>query len=269
MVFTPKQLSDFHEIGYTTMPNFFSEREVEALRAELDRFQREGLIRNVSTEGDGVTHSEKAKNLQVIPLHDKSDLMRAMPFSPRLVAAVTELIGEPFLLQLDQIFLKPGNHGAGTSWHQDNHYFGISDPSKGVGVWTALHDSTVANGTMHVVPRMWKEPLKHERDLKSDHHFQCFPPEDQAEAIELPAGGVLFFCYGVPHCTKGNTTDKERGALALHFVREDFATDDLVKPGRKTNPVIAGPNATGGEAEYGVKVAGTWEQEVDKVLATV
>ena len=33
---------------------------------------------------------------------------------------------------------------------------------------------------------------------------------------------------------------------------------------RRTRPYVTGPRATGGRAEYGVEVAGTWEREVER-----
>jgi len=156
------------------------------------------------------------------------------------------LIGDPIVWQLDQIFLKPGRHGKGTSWHQDNAYFRIKDRRQGVGMWTAIHAATVANGTMHVIPRGDAELLAHERDGGSNHHVKCVVDESLAVPIELPAGGVLFFNYAVPHCTKGNTTDHERAGLALHFLSEEA----VVKPEEKI-ATLTGPNATHGVKEFG------------------
>lgn len=71
------------------------------------------------------------------------------------------------------IVLKPAGHGAGTNWHQDNAYFGILDPTQGVGMWVSVHDATVANGTMHVVPGSHGSAREHWRDGNSDHHITC------------------------------------------------------------------------------------------------
>lgn len=263
MNLTPEQLKQFREQGYLVIPDFFSDGEIVAMLQELGRFKREGLLRNVATEGDGKTHSTTAQNLQICPITPKSELYRALPFHPKVVTTVRQLIGDPVFHHLDQIFLKPGGHGAGTGWHQDNGYFKISDPTKGVGMWTALHDASVANGTMHVVPSVFTSVMEHERDGGSDHHVRCQVDESQAIPVEIKAGGVLFFNYGVPHCTKANTTDKERAGLALHFLRCDYRRTDQ----KYTGPVLSGPDATGGVKEFGVKVDGTWDQQVDRFLS--
>jgi hypothetical protein len=54
--------------------------------------------------------------------------------------------------------------------------------------------------------------------------------------------------------------------MALHFLHADFAQSDLIDPARDTRPYLSGPQATGGRREYGVTVAGTWDQHVARLL---
>ena len=260
-----EQIQQFREQGYLAVPDFWDADETAAMQAEVERLKRDGLLRNVATEGDGKTQSQTKANLQLCPMYDKSDFFRAMPFAPKVVEAVRQLIGDPVLLHLDQVFLKPARHGAGTNWHQDNAYFHIADPLKGTALWTAVHDATVANGTLHVVPNAFRKSLEHRRDPDSDHHIRCWPDETKAVPVELPAGGVVFFAYGTPHCTLGNTTEKERAGMALHFLNGDEDGEAKGGFGIGKRPILTGPDASGGEQEYGVRVAGTWEQEVERV----
>jgi len=261
-------VQQFHEEGYTSVPTFFSSLEIDAMREELDRFCRDGLIRNVATDDDGETHSKHVHNLQICPIAPKSDFYRSLPFHPLVDGAIGQLIGDPFVFYLDQIFLKPAKTGIGTSWHQDNAYFKVSDPTKGTAMWVALHDANLENGTLHVIPRSYLETYDHGRDPKSDHHIHCPVPEERAVPIELPAGGVAFFNYGTAHSTKANLSDQDRAGLALHFLRTDFIPDHVLddsKPRRYAH--ITGPRATGGVEEYGSSIAGTWDNQVDRVLS--
>jgi phytanoyl-CoA hydroxylase len=262
MKLSSEQLSQYRSDGYTTVPNFFDTAEVAAMQAELQRLKDDGLLRNVATEGDGKTVSTSAANLQICPLSPKSEFFRSLGFADKVVNVIRQLIGDPVAWQLDQIFLKPGKHGAGTSWHQDNAYFRIKDRRNGVGMWTAVHAANVANGTMHIIPRGDAELLAHERDGGSNHHVKCVVDESKAVPVELPAGGVLFFNYAVPHCTKGNTTERERAGLALHFLREEEATN----PGMLAT--LTGPNATHGVKEYGADLRGEWERQVGKMAVS-
>ncbi len=271
MIFTNEQKRQFQDQGYVALPQFWNAEETAALQAEIERFKREGLLHNVAMEGDGKTPSQGKANLQLCPMSPHSGLFRALPFAPKVVEAIRELIGDPVALQLDQVFLKPAKQGAGTNWHQDNAYFQVSDPLKGTAMWTAVHDATVANGTIRVIPGSHRETWEHSRDPQSDHHIRCYPSEEQAIPIELPAGGVIFFAYGVAHATGGNGTDRDRAGAAFHFVNaaaipsDYFAADN--KPGGSKHPVLSGPEATDGTLEYGTPIAGTWEQEVARAAA--
>tara|TARA_B100000809_G_scaffold263218_1_gene315928 strand:- start:1759 stop:2565 length:807 start_codon:yes stop_codon:yes gene_type:complete len=260
MVLSSIQIDQFATEGYTIVHHFFSKEETVTMCAELDRLVVAGKLRNVSTDGDGATPSDAVMNLQICPLSPSSDIFRALPFAERVREAVRQLIGDEFVLQLDQIFLKPPRHGGGTNWHQDNAYFGIPDPQQGTGMWIALHDATVANGTMRVIPSSFRRVYDHERDPGSDHHVSCVVDEE-TEAIvpvEVEAGGVLFFNYGTAHCTKANDTDTARAGLALHFLKSEHRA---LREG--WNPtVLSGPDYSRGENEYGTIMEGRWEEYV-------
>lgn len=265
MKLTSGQISSFRQNGYLAVPDFFDAVETAALQADIARLQRNGFLRNVATAGDGKTTSTTKQNLQLCPANFYSTLIRAVPFAPKVIDAVTALLeGPEITLHLDQIFLKPGRTGMGTAWHQDNAYFRIPSPLRGTAMWIAIHDATIENGTLRVIPRAWDTPLPHERDGNSDHHIRCYPDESLARNIELKAGGVIFFCYGTPHSTGDNTTDRERAGLAYHFLCDDQTDEAFYTTGRIGNPRprLTGPRATGGREEYGATLAGTWESEV-------
>ncbi|MCX6368865.1 MAG: phytanoyl-CoA dioxygenase family protein [Armatimonadetes bacterium] len=254
MQFCEDQVDFFRTEGWLAVEGFWSEREVAAMRIELERLKTEGKLRNIATEGDGKTYSTTKVNLQLCPMWPHSELFKAMPFAPKVVAAIEALIGAPALLHLDQVFLKPGKQGMGTNWHQDNAYFQIPDPLKGTALWTAVHDATLANGTLNVIPRAFVEPLPHERDGFSDHHIRCWPDETKAIPVEIKAGGAIFFCYGTPHATGANTTETERAGVALHFIHTDQS----------------GVARSGFEPEKRPSLiadAATWDAQVARVLA--
>jgi len=259
MMFTPQQHEQFQRDGFFCVPEFFAPEEVAVLQDEIERFKREGLLRNVAMDGDGVTQSETKRNLQLCPTYPHSVRFKALPFDEKVVGAISELIGDPARLRLDQVFLKPARDGAGTSWHQDNAYFKVNDPMKGVAMWIAVHDATVANGTMHMIPGHQRIELEHSRDPGSDHHVRCYPDESLEVPCELDAGGVVFFAYGTPHCTKGNGTDRDRAGLAYHFVHADFPTND---GNWLPMPYLTGDAASGGAEEYGEDQRGRWQELV-------
>jgi phytanoyl-CoA hydroxylase len=266
-IVSDEQAAYFREHGYVAVPGFFNAREVAAMQAEVARFKEQGLVSNVATDEDGETTSTTKQNLQLLPIHKHSDLFRALPFEPSVIEAVKSMIGEPYRLHLDQMFLKPAKNGSGTSWHQDNGYFHIENPLMGTAMWIAVHDATRENGTISVIPDSFAETLEHTRDSGSNHHVRCYPPEDQAVHLELEAGGVAFFCYGTPHATWANTTDKDRAGVAYHFLREDFIPEDYSDRLKESMACLTGDDASDGTKEYGAPVRATLADEVEKVLA--
>lgn len=117
MFLTTPQLEQFRSQGWLCVERFWSAAEVAAMRDELTRLEHRGKLRNVATAGDGKTPDSGVANLQLCPLAPHSELFTVMSHAPQAVEAVTQLIGAPNVLHLDQVFLKPARHGAGTNWH--------------------------------------------------------------------------------------------------------------------------------------------------------
>lgn len=210
------QVDQFLTEGYTTVPHFFSKTEVAAMQIEVARWIESGLFRDVSTNPD------VRQNYQLIPLHSRSPLFKALPFTPKVIDAVGNLIGHPVIKILDQSFYKPPQSGMGTSWHTDNAYFRLRDPLRGTAMWIAIHDGDVSNGTLKVVPGAFNEEFPHTRDPASDHHIYTELDESRAVHCELEAGGVVFFCFGTPHATGDNQSDDHRVGVGVHFVNRDY-----------------------------------------------
>ena len=217
------QVDQFLTEGYTTVPNFFSENEVEAMQMEVARWIDHDMFRDVST------NPKDRQNYQLIPLHPRSPMFKALPFAPKVVDAVGNLIGHPVVKILDQAFYKPPRSGMGTSWHTDNAYFKLGDPLRGTAMWIAIHDGSVANGTLKVVPGAFHEKLPHTRDPASDHHIHTKLDESRAVHCELEAGGVVFFCFGTPHATGNNESDLRRVGVGIHFVNRDYFSSNHQK----------------------------------------
>lgn len=247
------------------LPDFWNAEEVAAMQSEVDRFKADGFLHNVATENDGATHSANVANLQLCPMSPHSNLFKALPFATKVRNAVSELIGDPVVLHLDQVFLKPARHGSGTNWHQDNAYFKLENPLLGTAMWTAVHDATIANGTIRLIPGSHNSVLEHTRDPQSDHHIRCYPAETKAMPVELKAGGAVFFCYGLAHATGANTTDRDRAGAAFHFLNQAATGPDYFSTQSGVyHPVLTGPESDDGLSVYGTSMAGSWENAVKR-----
>ena len=174
MLVIADQVQQFKEVVYTTVGGFFEPREVAAMRMEIDRWMASEMPQDVSTG------PATRQNLQLIPLHDRSKLFRALPFAPKVIDGVGALIGHPLVKILDQMFLKPAQSGMGTSWHTDNAYFHLSDPMAGLAMWIAVDDAKPENGTLKVIPGRFQEKFPHTRDPDSNHHIRTQIDETRA-----------------------------------------------------------------------------------------
>ena len=256
MQISADQVQRFNEVGYTTVDGFFEPNEIAAMRLEVDKWVLNELPRDVSTD------PQKRQNFQLIPLHERSALFRALPFGPKVVETVGALIGHPLVKILDQMFLKPAKVGMGTHWHTDNAYFHLTDPMAGVAMWIAIDDANVANGTLKVIPGAFRKIFAHTKDVDSDHHIRAQIEEAGAVSCELEAGGVAFFCFGTPHATGDNTSAKPRAGVGIHFVNEDKAEGYVSTRWQQIR--ISGNDASEGQREYGSRV--DFEAEVNRVL---
>ena len=251
------QIKQYKARGYTTVEGFFVPREVAAMQREVARWIDQGLPRDVAI-------SDSRQNLQLIPLFPQSRLFRALPFHPRVVGAVSALLGDPVVKILDQMFYKPPRVGMGTNWHTDNAYFHIPKPIRGCAMWIAIHDANRDNGTLKVMPDMVEREFLHDRDPNSDHHIRTWLDETSAVHCELDAGGVAFFSFGTPHATGANPTATGRAGVGIHFVNFDHASEDMRAGQRWQHAQLTGPGASGGEREYGVRVS--LGDEVERAL---
>eukprot|EP00747_Dinoflagellata_sp_TGD_P200355 gnl/TRDRNA2_/TRDRNA2_73753_c1_seq1.p1 gnl/TRDRNA2_/TRDRNA2_73753_c1~~gnl/TRDRNA2_/TRDRNA2_73753_c1_seq1.p1 ORF type:complete len:342 (-),score=62.93 gnl/TRDRNA2_/TRDRNA2_73753_c1_seq1:194-1219(-) len=281
-VLTEEQVAHFKSEGYVAVEKFWSEREIKAVRKALTKLQVDGRLANVACEGDGKTHTKMPQNLQLCPISPELPIFRSLPLTVKTGRAMSQLLcdnpSESVHCYLSQTFWKPARHGLGTGWHQDNAYFQIPENPNtgqcdyGTAMWIAIHDATVENGTLEVAQGHHRQGVfEHVRDGSSDHHITCAAhvDESKAKAIEIPAGGVIFFNYNMPHCTRANSTDKARAGLAYHFLASKqytFRKFPLPEDVEYITPIVCGDKYTAGQAEYGFKVD-TWEADVEEMLA--
>ena len=271
---TAPELDSFNNEGFVIIPDFFTAVEVVALQSEVVALQANGKLNNVATAGDGKTASTEVFNLQICPIGlPNSRLIASLPWRPGMPETISTLLRGDSVQHLDQIFLKPAKHGAGTNWHTDNAYFQSADPRFGVGMWIAVHDANRANGTMRFIPRSHLQTWEHERDGDSNHHITCKKHIDPSKEVlvEVTAGGVAFFNYGVAHSTGPNTTARERAGLALHFM---LGTNVSLKDSHfKDSPPetwrwLSGARCNGGKTYHGEDLRGVWQAEVARLSSS-
>lgn len=131
------------------------------------------------------------------------------------------------LWQTMYIFKQPGIGGE-VRWHQDASYL-ITQPASVVGFWVAIEDADRDNGCLWVQPGGHRSPL---REIYEVNHAvgegrlrtldrTPWPAEDQAVAVEVPAGSLVIFNDHLPHYSSKNRSGRSRHAFTMHFAQEN------------------------------------------------
>jgi phytanoyl-CoA hydroxylase len=224
--FGDEQVAFFRDQGYLVIDDAFSPEEVQATLAGLL-----DLIDGKNPSFTGVQFEARARDvLPTLRPEQKQDYVRkldrfaeydsrlkAMVGHPRLVDAISRLMGEPAGLLWDQALLKPPHIGREKPWHQDNSMFDYAPNSRIVGTWVALDEATIENGCMHIIPGTNQDgPAEHfqRRDFQI---CDTSVATDRILAVPLRPGGMLLFDGLLHHGTPANRSPRRRRALQCHF----------------------------------------------------
>jgi ectoine hydroxylase-related dioxygenase (phytanoyl-CoA dioxygenase family) len=143
---------------------------------------------------------------------------------PRLIAAVSQLIGSDLLVWGSGLFIKDANSKSFVSWHQDLNYWGL-DGANEVTAWVALTPATVENGCMRFLPGSHKHDLVAHVDSFAQDNLLTRGQEiavkvDEANAVDvvMRAGQASFHHGHMYHASGPNRTSARRVATAIRYV---------------------------------------------------
>jgi hypothetical protein len=137
--------------------------------------------------------------------------------------AVEDVLGPDILIHSSTIFTKYAHDDKFVSWHQDSHYWGLSEPRL-VSAWIALTDSTVDNGCVRVLPGSHTRAFAHREEpqpkniLSRGHTVSAILDTDKAVDVVLRAGQMSFHHANLIHGSKPNMSPGDRIGLAVRYV---------------------------------------------------
>ena len=135
-VLTPKQLSNYDELGFLQSIPILSQTEVQHFRAEIER--------TCAVLGGRVTRIDGG-HLYFRWAWDLST-------HPRVLDCMEQLLGPNILLKSTRLFYKFGHSTSFVGWHQDGITERLED-ARVPAIWLGLTAATVENGCLRVVPR--------------------------------------------------------------------------------------------------------------------
>ena len=163
---------------------------------------------------------------------------------PRILDAVEDVIGPDILIHSSTIFCKYARDEKFVSWHQDSHYWGLSEPRL-VSAWIALTDSTIENGCLRVLPGTHTRRFEHIENPQARNILGkgLTVSEDllleQAVDVTLAAGEMSFHHADIVHGSNPNTTASPRVGFAVRYIAA------AVKQTKRHHAVILRGDRTG------------------------
>lgn len=122
------------------------------------------------------------------------------------------------------LMTKAPRHSSDTGWHQDIRYWSFTRPEL-ISVWLALGEETADNGGLIVIPGSHKVQFSDEQFDQSRFFHADLPQNqrliEQAKALHLKPGDVLFFDCKLLHRASRNHQDKTKFSLVFTYRCKD------------------------------------------------
>ncbi len=208
-VLSRNQIDTFNEQGYLKPFGIYSDAEIGAIRDEFD-----GMIDKVMARGD--------HNYSIISAHLKSGMVHDIINEPRIVAYISDLLGDDIVGWGAHFFCKLPGDGKVVNWHQDASFWPLS-PSKTVTAWLAIDDADTGNACMRFVAGSHHHGhLTYRMSEETDHNVLNQTVEDVGVYgtevdIELKAGEISLHSDLLLHGSGLNTSDRRRCGLTLRY----------------------------------------------------
>ena len=212
-VLTAAQIEQFNRDGFVKGFTAYSPAEIAAVRQYFDDL----LARVVAAGGD--SYSISSAHLKYGPVWD-------ILTNPRIVAAVSDLLGEHVIGWGSHFFCKMPKDGKSVAWHQDASYWPLS-PSKAVTVWLAIDDADVENACMRFVAGSHHHGAMTFRPSDPKEHNVLNQTIENVEQYgtfvddELQAGQFSMHSDLLLHGSEANASDRRRCGLTLRYAAAD------------------------------------------------
>ena len=213
MLLDQNDVSRYRQDGYLPGRPVLTAEEAAALRAEC--------LRTCGPEQKDGTHRQASNRVKPYLLYRwAADLVR----DPRLLDAVSALIGPDILVFHTTVWLKAPQTENFVPWHQDATYFGLA-PFEHVTAWVALTPGNEANGCVQVLPGSHQWGQRGHFDQPDERAMlsrgQTVAAEiDETAAVNLlmQPGDVSFHHTLMAHRSAPNRTDDYRIGVGISYI---------------------------------------------------
>ena len=222
------QFEQYQREGYVVVEDCLDGATVEGVTERIESYvrgDREEATFQRMLEPDAATDAlgdtDPVRKFEGLGMVREDDVVASLVDDTNIVEVVQQLQGPNLSLLRSAAMLKPPRVGSEKTFHQDAAYYPIHLMDH-VTVWIALDQSTTENGCMQVVPGAHNDGLLGHEAVEYDTDITIaeadYGPED-AVALPMEPGDVLFQHCLLPHYTAPNETDDWRRAFIASYMR--------------------------------------------------
>ncbi len=211
---TRSQIDHFNEHGYILPIDVFSTDEIIRIRSYFDE-----LLARVLANGKD-QYSISTAHMTYGHVYD-------LLAEPRIVACVSDLLGDHVIGWGSHFFCKMPHDGKTVAWHQDASYWPIT-PSKTVTVWLAIDDADTDNACMRFLPGSHTHGHLPYRESDAAENNVLNQTVTDAEArfgepvdVRLQAGQMSIHSDLLLHGSGANNSARRRCGLTLRYCTSD------------------------------------------------
>ena len=227
----------FRHAGHLTVNGVFRADEMDAVVADIDAWGASFLAELPAEKRGWYVDAGVGARTVLRKLdnpHAQRPAVQTLMRDRRLLGLVEALIGPGVSVYFSQIFFKPPEGGGPKPAHQDNFYFGPTDPDGMVTAWIALDDATLENGCLYFGDGSNLGPVYAHIAPEGEPYNLQIPPAILNRQPMSPApvrkGGVSFHHGNTFHASGSNTSSHWRRACALHYVSNGNAFENPALP---------------------------------------
>jgi len=221
------KIAEYKENGFAVVEDIFSAEEISEMCDALDALVEGARGLTDHTNVIDLEPSHTPDNPRVRRIKEPTEnhpVFNKMARHPRLIAALTALIGPNLRLHGSKINLKSAGYGSPVEWHQDWAFYPhTNDDVLAVGVMLDAMEED--NGPLLCIPGSQNDPTY---DHHQDGHFVgAIDPEncdiDFAKAVPITgkAGSCSFHHARTLHASAPNISGRDRRLLLLQIAAAD------------------------------------------------
>lgn len=214
------QAEFYRREGFVVFRNLLSDRELEELRSEAARFQRD--FKRIPSVREGFDLEPLQDPKKALPVFRKIGgvCTLSQPFNrlmrhPILLDFMHEIIGPQVCLFLDAIYPKAARVGREKPWHQDQAFWKWEPHDVTIQTMTALDDCEVDNACLQIIPRTQHTFLRH--GGREACLMLTAEQQDMAAYLPMKAGDTIAFHCLLLHASEPNKSDKERLSVFIAY----------------------------------------------------